>query len=164
MGFPTSMLTGPVWLSAKFNPSRLVHSGAFSTYQITVADDWVGPRKCTWCLLGFLSKSGEKERCLVWISLLGWNKKYKPFNAYSKKRIQRIQKHLFDKKNTCVLIITPRYFMHFMRSKPISYSIHWGKHCGDWTLIGHLQMEGQSIEHFINAFRIDIFVMSGDPY
>ena len=53
---------------------------------------------------------------------------------------------------------------HFMRSTPISYNIHWGKHCGHWTSVAQLHMEGQSMLHFINAFRIDIFATSGDPY
>ena len=54
--------------------------------------------------------------------------------------------------------------VHFVRSKPISYNIHWGKHCGHWTLIGQLHRERQSMLHSINAFRIDIFVTSGDSY
>ena len=54
--------------------------------------------------------------------------------------------------------------VHFMRSKPISYNIHWGKHCGHWTLIGQLHMEGQSMLHFIYAFWVDIFATSGDPF
>ena len=53
---------------------------------------------------------------------------------------------------------------HFMRSKPISYNIHGGKHCGHWTLIDQLHMEWQSILRFINAFRKDKFATSGDPY
>ena len=75
----------------------------------------------------------------------------------------RIQKHLFDKENTCFLIISPRYFI-LWDQKPISYNIHWGKHCGHWTSIAQLHMEGQSMLHAINAFRIDIFATSGDPY
>ena len=52
---------------------------------------------------------------------------------------------------------------HFMRSKPILYNVHWGKHCGHWTLIGQLHMEGQSMLHFINAFSVDMFATSGEP-
>ena len=53
---------------------------------------------------------------------------------------------------------------HFVRSKPISYNIHWGKHCGHWTLICQLHREWQSMLYSINAFRIDINATSGDPY
>ena len=66
-------------------------------------------------------------------------------------------------RNTCIHDNNPSIF-HFMRSKPISYNIHWGKHCGHWTLIGLLHMEGQSTLHFINASRKDKFATSGDPY
>ena len=46
MSFQIPMLTGPVWLSATFNPSRVVQRrDAFSGYQIAEADDWVGPHK-----------------------------------------------------------------------------------------------------------------------
>ena len=60
-------------------------------------------------------------------------------------------------------MISARYFI-LWDQKPISYIIHWGKHCGHWTSIGQLRMEGQSIQHAINAFRIDIFATSRDPY
>ena len=66
-------------------------------------------------------------------------------------------------RNTCILDNNPSIF-HFMRSKPISYNMHWGKHCGHWTLIDLLYMEGQSMLQFINAFRKDKFATSGDPY
>ena len=52
--------------------------------------------------------------------------------------------------------------IYFVRSKPISYNIHWGKHCGHWTSIGQLHREWQSMLHSINAFRIDISATSGD--
>ena len=65
--------------------------------------------------------------------------------------------HLFKgfKKDSKTFIWQRKYMLldnnpsifHFMRSKPISYNIHWDKHCGHWTLIGQLHMEGQSMLH-----------------
>ena len=80
--------------------------------------------------------------------------------------------HRIEKKDSKTFIWQRKYMLlennpllfHFVRSKPISYNIHWGKHCGHWTLIGQLHREGQSLLHSINAFGIDIFATSGDPY
>ena len=78
-------------------------------------------------------------------------------------RIQKDSKTFIWQRKYTLLDNDPSIF-HFVRSKPISYNIHWGNHCGHWTLIGQLHREGQSMLHSINAFRIDIFATSGDPY
>ena len=80
-----------------------------------------------------------------------------------KKGFKKDSKTFTWQRNTCIHDNNPSIF-NFLRSEPISYNIHWGKHCGHWTLIGLLHMEGQSMLHFINASRKDKFATSGDPY
>ena len=90
----------------------------------------------------------------------------------SKAKVSGVYCKSVDSKDSKTFIWQRKYMLldnnpsifHLMRSKPISYNIHWGKHCGHWTLIGQLHMEGQSMLHFINAFTKDKFATSGDPY